>query len=764
VGKTKTGWMSWGATPDPCCYRQAGWYDKGAGKTVYCVEKGSDKMSVATPPDSCTPLEVGEWDPLPECGPYCKNFFDKVQHVDQSAAKCTTCIEGGQGQNGCDCDVKCSAGTMRQPSGPEEGIKNCLATTNPFLPKFESAPQCAVFCAIPDSAGGTLDLSGCKDVCFPGMPCSCRVTCAEDNFNNGKGGSEGEVTCASDGNLARFVGLPSCMPVCVAPKDELRTVDVSRCQSRCNAIPVNERDDTCNCEVTCLVPQTTPPGQGQPGKQFCMFVPGDATTAGYGKWVTADKTQWPTASKPEGNPGWDQMPSCSQPIVLAVVDATNGAVLENAIIQCMDGDDPRVVQQVLKTSNTGLAMYQTALVNLQFKITLDGYNVFEDTKNRLTYCSDPTRCIISFPISKKLGGGDVHPAGCFFTAKSNMGVTFEMRAVLTWNENPADLDIWVRNVGCSEDTRKRYLCWRADEPQWDNGIGGDSCQRYRFREGNTQYLEKQACATKVCSVKTSGQESTVFYNGVPQCYNNYPNDFPKWIFWKARMMDKMDLRIEDFSLPYNRIWPIPDVATSGTLYRNGDAGDWKYRTAHWIVLDVDQRSGKGPETVTFHNVPPGTYQIAVDQFTDAPNIKDANPEVRIYLGGNAISFRCTIPVNCQAAERVWSVVDIQIQHMPHRYIDPQDGSESNKYSVRLVDDYARMAGMSQDTAPSSSKGVGVYRSGPPCLYGMCTPRWEDYYQPMTSYLDEDYKAQCHGRCYADMGTHNIGFEDCLDHR
>jgi len=441
----------------------------------------------------------------------------------------------------------------------------------------------------------------------------------------------------------------------------------------------------------------------------------------------------------------------------------------------MDGDDPRVVQQVLRTSNTGLAMYQTSLVNLKFKITLGGYNVYQDSKNRLTYCSDPTRCVISFPISKKLKGDAVHPEGCFFTAKPNMGVTFEMRAVLTWNENPSDLDIWVRNVGCSEDTRKRYLCWKDDEPQYREDE--NTCSRYRFRDGNTRALERGACATKVCQTKTTGQAATVFSSGgTPQCSSNYVNDFPKWVFWKARMMDRMDLRIGNFRLHVDRpFWEGGDIKTSGSVVRSGDAGDWRYRTSHWIVLDVDQTRGKGPETVTFHNVPPGTYQIAVDQFPDRTgnSIKEANPEVKIYLGSNAVTFLCSIPPECRSAEKIWSVVDIVIK------ADGQiekEGVMQNKYSVRLLDDASRMAPLERDTAPTSDRTDSVDRSGPPCswrgtgLFGLgskkyqCDVHWDDYYGQISSYTDDKYAKICRGSCVVGEGTNNIGFDSCLDHR
>eukprot|EP00913_Durusdinium_trenchii_P027475 g25767.t1 len=106
-----------------------------------------------------------------------------------------------------------------------------------------------------------------------------------------------------------------------------------------------------------------------------------------------------------------------------------------------------------------------------------------------------------------------------------------------------------------------------------------------------------------------------------------------------------------------------------------------------MVLDVDEQNGRGPETISFKNVPPGLYQVVVNQWTTTgrsvylngrrvkvEDVSWGNPRVNLYIGGNSIRFECEISDACRMKSRVWNVLNIKVEDA-----GPLEGSTPDRY-------------------------------------------------------------------------------------
>jgi hypothetical protein len=197
--------------------------------------------------------------------------------------------------------------------------------------------------------------------------------------------------------------------------------------------------------------------------------------------------------------------------------------------------------------------------------------------------------------------------------------------------------------------------------------------------------------------------------------------------------------------------------------------------SHYMVLDVDATKGRGPETVTFHRVPPGTYQVAVDEFEKhkdgtSKDIRVAHPTIRIYLGGNQVKFKCTIPDDCQSKAAVWKAVDIKIEKAPQ---EDQDIADSTKYRIRLIDgrNKEKMTPLNTVSLPSLkqemdvSRWIGMADDGHTSSSDM---KWKEIKEPFyrdgqqdktQEYSEAKLKDVCHGIC--EPLPNSAGFTDCL---
>jgi uncharacterized protein YfaP (DUF2135 family) len=81
----------------------------------------------------------------------------------------------------------------------------------------------------------------------------------------------------------------------------------------------------------------------------------------------------------------------------------------------------------------------------------------------------------------------------------------------------------------------------------------------------------------------------------------------------------------------------------------------------FVSLDVDDRDGQGPETITLLGVIPGTYHYFVHDFTNhrlsqSDALARSQAEVRVYQGAQSYRFRA----NNESTGNVWHVCDIVV--------------------------------------------------------------------------------------------------------
>lgn len=743
----------------PCCYRASG-FMVGTDKESVCRNEGTDKISVLTPPDKCASPKVAQFEEMPTCIAKCRNVFRGMRYIRQdNLDACDNCLPNKYGQHDCFCKVQCAPGSKRLETGQEEGEKHCQSTSNELAPQFQEAPTCLPSCEEPGDDMGRLDVSKCQQPCFPGHPCSCEVRCKEGkegkSFWRG-GGPEGQILCKQvTDTTAEFIHLPDCNPVCEPPGDQFKTMDVSQCQNRCQA-----GDLSCPCHIRCIGRQA---GGGAVGDKICRLIPGDANRAAYGKWVNADQRTWPQNGE-EGDDNWDAMPNCMSPLLVRVVDATNQEPVPHVTVEVYDDQDRHRIPFKKNTTDKGLMVFSTAIVHLFFKIHKEGWNEVQKVIDRVSHCEDPTKCLIQFAVSKKLLSGDVHPDGCYFLAQPGK-VSYQMRAILQWNQKPADLDLWVRKVDCAESARKRYGCFSEGDEEYS--ASSDTCERDKFspyKDRGTASFEARSCRVRSCVVHGDPQVTNFRPSGdgktkEPICPKDFPNQFPKWVYWGARYVDRLEKQIvtegSDGWFGGGKRFVPQDAPGASAWTTNG--------VKNFMILDVDQRRGRGPETVTFFNAPPGRYQIAVDQFSrdghsSSPNIMDGMPYVTIYLGGNEVAFVCEIDPNCPEVQAVWNVVNIEI-----REVGP-NGDGKTRYSVRLIDQKEQMQRLHAINLPTDGAPMRVNRWVPWGVggrMGVKYPKPEDYFKPsIADYNDAQLTQVCHGKCVRAEGT-TEDYDQCL---
>ena len=88
-------------------------------------------------------------------------------------------------------------------------------------------------------------------------------------------------------------------------------------------------------------------------------------------------------------------------------------------------------------------------------------------------------------------------------------------------------------------------------------------------------------------------------------------------------------------------------------------GDLK--SNEFVQLDVDDRNGEGPETITVLGVQPGTYRYYVHDYSnrDVPDgraLANSGAEVKVYQGGQPVTFRPRRDVE----GNIWDVCTIEV--------------------------------------------------------------------------------------------------------
>ena len=493
------------------------------------------------------------------------------------------------------------------------------------------------------------------------------------------------------------------------------------------------------------------------GPKKCQFAEGDLNSPATSSWVALD------GKGPEG------VPQCLPPIIIKVDDARTKEPLRGVtiIISVPYASGISSVRRPIETLYTDkskrsdLAVeFSTEQRDIFIEIKKDKYTSISRNLDRGKNCKDATKCEFHFALSEVLEGGAVSPQGCFFVGKPEKA-EWDMRAVLEWGKEPADLDIWARNYGCYSGVESDYECTGKKPQETERGYGyrwRTICKRRLFRQRYVRDQEKEACGTQFCT--QDQQKTAFFYNKKPKCTNwNQAayNQFDKWVFWDVRYAHKMSRRCTRTGINIEKPKVNCDRWARG-------AKNWNDN--HYMVLDVDEQNGNGPETISFKNVPPGVYQVVVNQWTTTSRkkviggkvatIEDVaygNPRVNIYISndGKDIRFECLIPDSCLSQVRIWNVVNIKVRDAgPYE----QSTTGEHKYEIRLVDDKDGIIPLRWVEMPTRRDGKqkewteNDLHNQPYWLKGTAT-----------EYLDGYLSQACVGQCH--VAPENAEYKDCL---
>jgi len=847
---------------EPCCFRALAFSYESSGQhaEVMCAAKGSSMIAWDQPPDDCSAMTEGVWDDMPVCEEKCRSNFDAVQHVE--AKGCDDCTNSSLLP--CDCQVHCTGETRpltgldeEDRSYPPDGPKRCLRVDGKV--EFEPPPVCTSPCPTPDTAGGTLDVSGCTPesrpdgaLCFPGShDCPCIVGCAPGYRPVGGGTNFGNFRCDVEG---RYTDLPVCRPTCERPDNQFKQLDTSDC-SLCVADAPE-----CECSLKCFKHQA---GGGRPGRYVCRLLPGtNQEEPAQATWAVADRSLWDV---PGSN--WDQVPLCVSPIFVQAVDASNQKTLIGVTIEVFT-EGRKIETRRTEDKDDGKVELTTPLDEITVVAAMKGYSPVTRIFKRSVNCLDSKmNCGMQLSLSKALQHGMLNPDGCHFLVDPAKA-EWEMRAVLEWDGDPQDLDLWARNLDCYDSVAERYGCL-ADEQE-------EVCSRYKFTKDEYKKAEHQACSVRAC-MKVDRVTFFDRRSGKPRCPERtiYGNQFPKWVFFRSRYLTNMHQRVagkvhknqQTEVLPFAPEpvrtvvlggFPANDVSlcgasSCGTLndrfverrgppyemnghptywsndghhliyfckedstwrvgrfqgvfsdYGNDDckalahsapgadlldpsrirfpmlwngerqlfvafegagveelifpAATSTWNPDNYMVLNVDKRTGYGPETITFHNAPPGLYQIAVNIFSrkDArSNIKDGNPTVTLYVGGTGGAvFECRIHPDCTNISRVWNVVNIRIDDAGEELANGKPTGK-RRYYFRLLDIAENMQALHEVDLPTTDE---VEDEKEKHSHGNRRAKQAQYFTilPGMDYDDRYLQFVCHGQC-----SPSPGYSQCL---
>eukprot|EP00930_Biecheleria_cincta_P041873 TRINITY_DN2877_c0_g2_i2.p1 TRINITY_DN2877_c0_g2~~TRINITY_DN2877_c0_g2_i2.p1 ORF type:complete len:2760 (+),score=401.85 TRINITY_DN2877_c0_g2_i2:464-8281(+) len=812
----------------PCCW--AGRLSNTMRRVdVWCAPKGSpDVLEGATcgratkavyVPVASSPAEAPAM--LPVCSAVCQNTFVGVANLLHENC------DGCKPDESCNCSVRCKPGTRPSRSLSEdlrraaEGPRKCLWQDKAKRAEFEPPPTCLGVCETPDNQSGLLDVSRCQEPCPVGdKTCKCEVYCADGTavFS----GRTGRKQCIPTSKGAEYEHSPICRPVCIKPDNQMDTLEVLGC-SRCMA------GSDCACTLKCRPGHRS--SKGREGEKICQMVQGSAADVPTALWV--DKSPADKDEHPHG------IPQCLPPVHIQVVDAINQKALSGVLIKVYipssNGEVNTLVEELSTDDSTepgkSVELYVES-PTMAMRIERENYIPVWRHVDRRSNCEEPTKCRFQISLSRILNGNDLHP-GC--TLKGNADtMEWEMRAVLEWDQDPPDLDLWARNWGCHDAVDRAYNCqgknaWKTISKGWFGGPAEPVCKRTLFTDPAVQESESRACNIKNCKMHISPgnpNQQTAYKNGRPVCPALFDNQYPKWVMCGSRYAGTMDRRIEDENLrtrakstALGRAWECHHYVkgqnlewcqSAGTqggfeykFFMNGvdsPCGDcwcckrqaWEchhygagqndawcnsagiqngfeyqffkgagnspcgncwcckrrlWNPDHYIVLDTDKRTGYGPETATFRNVPPGLYQIAVNQFAGprSTNIASGNPRVSIYIGGNAVAFECKISPDCEREALIWNVVNIEITRG-----DPTADGEY-EYKIRLIDYKEGMIALRSIDLPTK-------------MFHRKDKLSNDYFAEQSKlYSDQELKHVCHGKCEIVDKSIRHAYKECFQH-
>lgn len=683
---------------------------------------------------------------------------------------CDQCYGGAKD---CSCEVRCHTGN-RKVGGGEEGNFRCG-----FSGWEGSFPTCQPFCPVPGTQGGTLDTSACRSECAANdKNCACQLTCNYLYRRTG-GGAEGPYACTFSRGK---VGTPAKSTWVSSSAGCIWTDSVASGMSTGSSCPIAKFTlPPCNSDVQNSFYYTNSadafdgPVVGSSGGSFTDGIcPGGVSTK-EPQSVTTKKTCTCAGTVLPG------LLVCMPVFALQVASAKDNSAISGAQVQIYRDAYWKDVAVTKTTDSTGVTRFTEDVMVLRIKVMHPMYSDAVRIASRDLICGGgQAECtykismLLKPPNGIDLGVTDEY--GCHMV--SDYSGVIAMTAVLEWNDKIMDLDIWTRAFDCGIDAEIRYNCGIGTSIE--SSTTAPNCNRADFydekdfpvEKSGTTIVERLQCPVQGFFKDDQGghaKDLSAWASRRRPAYY-WLNDFHKWVSTWNKKMTGLEKRVihraaykgdNDYTATryiYDTR-PQPAVISTSTLAKLDNS---------FVVLDVDAMQGFGPETMSFNNVPPGRFQIVVNQWSVAGGalfIQDAVPRVTIQMGN--VQFECRIQEACAAviSARLWYVADL--------FIGEQQGPDNGKYihKIKILDQRRSMERLTRQTLPAdpltkvekqwrAQPGTGqqywVWRySAKPALGESTSGEWP---------LDQTLNTICYGMCeHVDVtGTSPTNFRRCLD--
>lgn len=735
----------------PCCWRSEG-FSQSSG--LKCVVQGSPIISAASLPSSCASTFEGVWDPpLPRCSKTCAAPRRMVSLVIVGCDDCTPeqgvschcevrcasgyrkksgiegmqrCITGSDGRpefdqlpdceavcatprgingpldvSGClndcfpgedrCCLLKCPEGTIA--IGGNERFAHCEVTASGGV--YTNIPNCQPVCKAVDDQFKSRKVNGCGE-CSAGSNCYCRITCQGKRSG---GGQEGMYECVSfpakDSKSfasAQWVwrnsttwgpplsdrnGSPGWdeLPLCMAPLQILLLDAITKKALRGVAVL---SDDGFEGNLAPHVSNANGWVSLMTGASRITIM---ASADGY---ATNHRT-------------FDRVEQCGADpanckLQLAMSRQISGAALEpdGCYFSLPYGDHKWTMRAILSWTNS---------FNSDVDISARSWDCARDLEKRYECLDTPFKCRRS-----ALTWDEVRLSESRACTALN-GVVKDTTWILAFPAAPAEnvtlysslIESNFESVYGVKEARVLFrgilVRIRDDIDAIASAMAAAKRQsEWNDREVQSKLLLLRGHLARVKDIRGHGLWRKV-YNAVleladgseislpielltvpsqPLVGDASRDQFSKWVDVNRRIVTDLHRRIDE----------------KGHIRSARGAEGWTMD--NHIVLDVDERIKAGPETVTFHNVPPGRYQIYAHLYDSEAlrqkskydlDIKDSVPQVSLYIpgrGGREVQFNCAIKRNCDIRSRIWQVMDVIVEARgkEFRRVSWQDGPKS----------------------------------------------------------------------------------------
>uniref|UniRef100_A0A7S2JMP0 Uncharacterized protein n=2 Tax=Zooxanthella nutricula TaxID=1333877 RepID=A0A7S2JMP0_9DINO len=608
------------------------------------------------------------------------------------------------------CIATCGPSHKNAIELPMEGPKACRLDYQRNRPVWQDLPRCQPVCQTPSDDEGTRKIVGCRG-CFegeggPGSKCECTVTCSDGQL--AVSGEEGPQTCTRrpDGQPPTF-NPPKCVPFCAPPDDQMGNLVIHHCRNPCIAHDGRPPPDyKCDCNLKCAAHWLKKQEGPHPPKDMTKFECRKVIKRGVavGMWAVVD------ADERDGFGIW----ACAKAFSLTVVDSHTREFLEGARVEIFDGTKMDA-HHLLKDAYTkrGKVYFEQFFVYMTVRVTKQGYLKDIRVIDIQRSCVNKHNCRIAIGLQKEAmsdGTVQVDNGECYlYTDTPGKHV---LTATLTWNQNGEkgkensniDMDIWARSWSCGADVEKRYNCGKDKSfPVRAKGdLPAPECRRSDFHDlvdengWGVRTSEARACKMSTVRLETPLQgwigthKCIPEANGRPEIKKVAENQFPKWVHPLVQYMTNLDRRLNGKS-PYAGAQDKKEQRAEDFAHPDLEVMAMPEREGYMLLDPIS--SAYGPETVTFRDVPPGRYQIAVRSYLQAGKMDMPGPRVRISIGNNGL-FSCQMTPTCRRQQQVWNVANIVLD-------DGEPYGNRTRYRIKILDMQDTMVPLTQASLPTN---------------------------------------------------------------